>query len=128
MLLTAAIPVLLALQAHAIPATELPQPKEPKHGNLIGDLLNITSCFCASPVEEDNRYGFYLQADYVNYHNGGSYQTHQICTGGIGKVFSFAPHCWSEEPVPEKKICDEDADRNTFCFERDYQSHHAFWK
>jgi len=126
--------VFLAAQAYAIPNAHLEtsgqgyverrsdaRVKPPKNG-ITGDVLNITQCYCVSAAND--RWGFYLQADYTNYHNGHTYQVRQTCSDQR-KDFDI-PNCWGEEPIKKVTNCDKDEEDNKFCFQRDFHIHHSF--
>lgn len=76
------------------PGTETAPPKnehgkEPKNG-ITGDMLSVVRCYCEALTYD--RWGYYLQANYTNYHTGQSYLSRFLCNDDARMDYNI-PEC-----------------------------------
>lgn len=78
--------------AHNLPPNRKEPSTKPIRSGNTGDVLKVTRCYCTDPDPAAKRWGYYLQADYFNYHNEHTYQARYTCVGSTGK-HAHVPHC-----------------------------------
>ncbi len=102
------------------PPNEGAKPPNPGSG-ITGDRLNVTRCYCEAPTFDN--WGFFLQADYSNYHNGRSYTTQYACVDDTRSQPDI-PKCWDAEDRFGRSTCVQDDQENQFCYETHYEKFH----
>lgn len=87
--------------------------------NPVGDVLNVTQCYCQSPnpLAPDAMFGYHYLFNYWNYHLSRTYAISVNCTSSApGNFNRTEPAKCMDHISKNKKLCLDYSDGNEFCY------------
>lgn len=84
----------------------------------LGDVLNVTQCYCQSPdpLSPDATFGYYRRYDYWNFHLSRSYSISLNCTSSALRNSNGTKPAKCIDHIRKHKSCQDFPDGNKFCY------------